>query len=162
MDEKTASIKINIHKLGENQKIKVNNLKQENENLSKIGEKVTVANFKKNFEISSDLEIIVNNSKNETLKETDFVGTGAKVQIREKTSKKILQEYECIIYGDVDLDGEITSVDLLKIQRFILELEKFNKLSLKAGNTYKDGEKPSSADLLRIQRHILGISALEQ
>lgn len=162
VDAKTASIKINIHKLSENQKIKVNNLKQENENLSKIGEKATVANFKKNFEISSDLEIIVNNNKNETMKETDFVGTGAKVQIREKTSKKVLQEYECIIYGDVDYDGEITSVDLLKIQRFILELEKFNKLSLKAGNTYKDGEKPSSADLLRIQRHILGISALEQ
>lgn len=161
MDEKTASIKINIHKLGENQKIKVNNLKQENENLSKIGEKVTVANFKKNFEISSDLEIIVNNSKNETLKETDFVGTGAKVQIREKTSKKILQEYECIIYGDVDGNGKISAMDYTLIQNHIMEIQAITNLKQKlAADVYNDN-KISAMDYTYIQNHIMEVQKIE-
>lgn len=161
VDAKTASIKINIHKLGENQKIKVNNLKQENENLSKIGEKVTVANFKKNFELSSDLEVIVNNNKNETMKETDFVGTGAKVQIIEKATKKVLQEYECIIYGDVNGDGKISAMDYTLIQNHIMEIQVITNLKQKlAADVYNDN-KISAMDYTYIQNHIMEVQKIE-
>ena len=41
-------------------------------------------------------------------------------------------EYYIIIYGDVNGDGKINSLDLLVLQRHILEIEKLNGLLLKA------------------------------
>ena len=70
--------------------------------------------------------------------------------------------YEIILYGDVNGDGKINSIDLLVLQRHILELEKIAGIYLKSGNIYKNGKNPSSVDLLLIQRHILGIKQIEQ
>ena len=74
----------------------------------------------------------------------------------------MLQEYQIILYGDVNGDGKINSVDLLVLQRHILEIEKFDGIFLKAGNINKNGKKPSSVDLLLIQRHILNLKIIEQ
>lgn len=64
---------------------------------------------------------------------------------------------ENILYGDVNGDGKITSVDLLVLQRHILGIELLDERGKIAGNTSKDGKEPTSVDLLVIQRHILGI-----
>ena len=74
----------------------------------------------------------------------------------------MITEYIAIIYGDVNGDGKINSVDLLKLQRHILEIESLDKYSQIAGNISKDGRKPTSRDLLLIQRDILGLSKIEQ
>ena len=71
-------------------------------------------------------------------------------------------EYEIVIYGDVDGNGKINSVDLLKLQRHILEIEELDFVSQKAGNINKNGKKPTSVDLLLIQRHILGLKQIVQ
>ena len=71
-------------------------------------------------------------------------------------------EYTLIIYGDIDGDGQITSVDLLRLQRHILEISILEPIFELAGNTLKNGLGPTSIDLLRIQRHILEIQFLEQ
>ena len=92
-----------------------------------------------------------------------MVGTGAKVQIFTNTdTQNMVAEYSIIIYGDVDGNGKINSVDLLKLQRHILEIEELDFLSQKAGNINKNGKKPTSVDLLLIQRHILGLKQIEQ
>lgn len=158
--EKTASVKINVHKLKENQKLKLNNLKIENDNLSKIPEKTTVTNFKKNFEISSDLDVLVKNAKGELLKETDYVGTCTKVQIVEKQSKQLLQEYECLIYGDVNGDGKITAMDYTIIQNHIMEIQFITNLKEKlAADVYYDN-KISAMDYTYIQNHIMEIQKI--
>ena len=66
------------------------------------------------------------------------------------------------MYGDVSGDGKINSVDLLVLQRHILQLELLDGLKLKAGNIDKNGKNPTSRDLLLIQRHILGFKLIEQ
>ncbi len=110
--------------------------------------------------ITTDLEIEIVNNKNEILKETDIIGTGSKVRIKENGN--VLREYLILIYGDVNGDGKINSIDLLVLQRHILEIEKFDGIYLKAGNVRKIGKKPTSVDLLLIQRHILGLQIIEQ
>ncbi len=110
--------------------------------------------------ITTDLDIEIVNNKNETLKENDLVGTGSKVRIKENGN--VLREYLILIYGDVNGDGKINSIDLLVLQRHILEIEKFDGIYLKAANVRKDGKKPTSVDLLLIQRHILGLQIIEQ
>lgn len=65
------------------------------------------------------------------------------------------------LYGDVNEDGKITSVDLLVLQRYILGLENLEERAKKAGNTSKNGNNPTSVDLLVIQRHILGLELID-
>lgn len=118
----------------------------------------TVANIKQ--KITTDLEIEIVNNKNEILQEADLVGTGSKIRVKE--NNKILREYKIILYGDANGDGKINSVDLLIIQRHILEIEQIEEIYKKASNINKNGKNPSSVDLLLIQRHILGLQIIQQ
>ena len=118
----------------------------------------TVAEIKKN--IVTNLEIkIVNQNKN-VLQDTNRIGTNTKLEVRENGN--ILKNYEFILYGDVNGDGKINSVDLLVLQRHILEIQFLEPIYQKAGNINKNGKKPTSVDLLLIQRHILGLKTIEQ
>lgn len=110
--------------------------------------------------IITDLEIEIVNTKGKILSDTDIVGTGTKVQIKE--NGKLLREYKIILYGDSNGDGKINSVDLLVLQRQILEIQPIEEIYRKASNISKNGKKPTSVDLLLIQRHILGLKIIEQ
>lgn len=110
--------------------------------------------------ITTDLDIEIVNHQNQILKETDIVGTGTKIRIKE--DGKILRQYQIIVYGDANGDGRINSVDLLVLQRHILEIEPIQEVFRKASNINKNGKKPTSVDLLLMQRHILGLQMIEQ
>ena len=110
--------------------------------------------------ITTDLEIEFLNNANKVLDDTDIVGTGTKIQVKE--NGVILREYTIILYGDVNGDGRINSVDLLVLQRHILEIQPIDDIYRKAANIRKNGKKPTSVDLLLIQRHILGLQIIEQ
>ena len=110
--------------------------------------------------ISTNYEINIYNSDNKLLGENDLVGTGAYINIS-KDGDTII-EYKILIYGDVNGDGKVNSVDLLVLQRHILEIQKFDGIFLKAGNINKNGKNPSSIDSLLIQRHILDLQKIEQ
>ncbi len=110
--------------------------------------------------IITNLEIEIVNNENKVLQDTDIVGTGTKIRIKE--NNHILREYTIIIYGDANGDGKINSVDLLVIQRHILEIEHLKEIYKKASNVSKRVAKPTSVDLLIIQRHILKLHVIEQ
>ena len=110
--------------------------------------------------ITTDLSIEFVNYKGETLSDTDIVGTGSKIIVKENGA--ILREYTIIVYGDSNGDGKINSVDLLVLQRHILEIQRLDNIFMKASNIRKTSSKPSSVDLLLIQRHILGLQEIEQ
>ena len=118
----------------------------------------TVADLKQ--KIVTDLDIEFVNSKNELLNDDELLGTGTKLLVKEEG--KILREYKFILYGDSNGDGKINSVDLLVLQRHILEIEKLSDIYIKASNVRKNGGKPTSVDLLLIQRHILELQFIEQ
>ena len=100
------------------------------------------------------------NSKGSKISGNELVGTGSVIKVL--NNKDLIMEYNVIMYGDVNGDGKINSVDLLVLQRHILEIEKFSGVFLKAGNIRKNGRNPSSVDLLLIQRHILGLQNIVQ
>ena len=123
----------------------------------------TVEKLQENIFVSEKYQVQIVNKLGDILQNQDLVGTGSKVQIYTNTdSKTLVAEYGIIIYGDVDGNGKINSVDLLKLQRYILEIEELDFLSQKAGNINKNGKKPTSVDLLLIQRHILELKQIIQ
>ena len=70
-------------------------------------------------------------------------------------------DYTIVIYGDNNGDGEIDIVDLLKLQKHILGVNKVTDAYLKASDVNKDGVV-DIVDLLKVQKHILNISKIEQ
>ena len=123
----------------------------------------TVEKLLENILVSEKYQVQIVDKVGNILQNQELVGTGSKVQIFTNTDVQILiAEYEIIIYGDVDGNGKINSVDLLKLQRHILEIEELDFVSQKAGNIHKNGKKPTSVDLLLIQRHILGLKQIVQ
>lgn len=110
--------------------------------------------------ITTNLELEFVNNKDEILGSANLLGTGSKIRVKE--NGKILREYVIILYGDDNGDGKINGVDLLVLQRHILEIEEMKGIYLKAANVRKTATKATSIDLLLIQRHILEIKFIEQ
>ena len=110
--------------------------------------------------IITNLDIEFINNKGEILEETSLVGTGSRILVKENGN--ILREYKIILYGDNNGDGKINGIDLLVLQRHILEIERMNEIYIKSANIRKTAVKPTSIDLLLIQRHILEIQFINQ
>ena len=97
---------------------------------------------------------------NKLLGDEEKVGTNCKIVF--ENDEGILYEYTIIIYGDVTGEGDINSLDIYAIQRYILELEDLDKNFLIAGNISKNGSLPNALDIYSIQRHILEIEEIKQ
>lgn len=110
--------------------------------------------------IKTDLELEFVNYKDEILNDNSLLGTGSKIRVKENGT--VLGEYKIILYGDSNGDGRINSIDLLVLQRHILEIERLDDIFIKASNVRRIGVKPTSVDLLLIQRHILGLQEIKQ
>ena len=122
----------------------------ENLNVSKIKE-----------QINTIYTIEIYNHAEKKLTDEQRAGTGSKIRLVDENGI-IKMEYKILIYGDLSGDGKINSMDLLVLQRHILEIQKLEGIFMKAGNINKNGKNPSSLDSLIIQRHILEIKEIEQ
>ena len=110
--------------------------------------------------IQTNYTIEIYNLNGKQITGSSLAGTGSTIKILDNNVQ--VTEYTLIMYGDVNGDGKINSVDLLVLQRHILEIEELTGVQVKAGNVRKNGKAPSSVDCLIIQRHILEIQKLEQ
>ncbi len=89
-------------------------------------------------------------------KKTDgAVATGDILRVYDN-DKKLTASYPVVIYGDVNGDGKVNSVDLRRAQRHILGVIKVEGYFLSAADANRDG-KVNSVDLRRAQRYILGL-----
>ncbi len=89
---------------------------------------------------------------------TDIIGTNDKVTI---CNNGECRDYLAVVYGDTNGDGAITILDLLKVQKNILNTSKLSGAYGLAADTNKDGNI-TILDLLKVQKHILGSSNIEQ
>ncbi len=110
--------------------------------------------------IKTNYTIEIYNSDGEKIEGSSLVGTGSTIKILDNNN--LIIEYNVIMYGDVNGDGKINSIDLLVLQRHILEIQKLEGVFAKAGNVRKNNKNPNSVDCLLIQRHILGLQILKQ
>ncbi|MDQ9777240.1 dockerin type I repeat-containing protein, partial [Acinetobacter baumannii] len=88
--------------------------------------------------IKTSYQIVIYNKKGEALLEEQLVGTGCKIQLQNKQNEMVAN-YDVIVYGDLNGEGKINSIDLLVLQRHILQLEPLQGVFLKAGNINKNG-----------------------
>ena len=122
-------------------------------------ENVAVENIRSYIE--TNLEISFENSNGKILEDDENIGTGSSLILKDTQGNEVFR-YNFILYGDVNGDGLINSLDVLVIQKYILETKDIQGLFLKAGNISKNGLGPSALDVLKIQKHILESKIIEQ
>lgn len=160
-EAKKATIKVNVHKLAEGQKVELGTLKEENDKLSKIDEKTTVLNYKKKFVLSDDLEIVSKNDET-VLKDTDYIGTLTTTQIREKVSKKVIQEYTNIVYGEISGDGIIDSYDMYLLRAHMIETSMLRGIRFLSANISRDDNIIDSYDMYLLRAHMINQEKIKQ
>lgn len=84
---------------------------------------------------------------------TNILSTGHTLML--KTTANEIKTFTIIIKGDCSGDGKITILDLLQVQKHILNSKKLTNAYLNAADTSGDG-KITILDLLQIQKHIVG------
>jgi len=86
------------------------------------------------------------------------LGTGYKVKLKYGNESKT---FESVIYGDNNGDGEIELLDLLRVQKHLLNSIKLTGYNLKASDIDRNGSVDVK-DLLLIKKHLLGDNAIKQ
>ena len=141
-----------------------------NDIMPKIGVKYNDT-YISGINIGTDVSTLINNVKKQNSKATVVIkdsngnektsgkfGTGYTVSI---TSGGINKTYTTVIYGDVNGDGEITILDLLRVQKIILNTTTLSASYKTAADVNKDGNV-TILDLLKVQKDILGSSKISQ
>ncbi len=124
--------------------------------LTKINPGATIQNIKENIETNGTLKFY-DSLGTEITDETQQAKTGIKMEISTSTEK---MEYILTITGDINGDGEINGIDLLKLARYLVQLEtNLNNEYLLAGDVYSD-EKINNIDLLKLVRVLVGLDTI--
>ena len=90
-----------------------------------------------------------------------IVATGDVLQLFDGKGKK-LSSYTFVIYGDVNGDGGINVLDMIKINRHVLEQNKLRGAYLEAGDVNHAGDGANVLDMIYINRHSLGLLTIKQ
>lgn len=120
---------------------------------------------------STNVSSLINNVKNVTsfasitikdkdgnIKTDDRFKTGDKVII---TSNNETKEYDVVIYGDVDGDGEVTKLDYLAVLRHFYGYTKYEGVYVEAADADKNGVV-DKLDYLAILRDFYGYAEIVQ
>ena len=150
-------IKINVIELLEDTKIEIKKYKQQNKKISKIGQKVKLEEFLSNIEISDNLQIDI-----QTVNENQqYIGTNTKVIIKEKEYGFVLDEYECLIYGDINGDGKISAMDYTLIKNHIMEVKEITDENMNLTADVNGDNKISAMDYTLIKNDIMDVKKIE-
>lgn len=101
--------------------------------------------------------ITIKSPAGETLSSSSILATGQQITI--KTTDNLTKTYTISVKGDSSGDGKVTILDLLQVQKDILNLKKLSGANSLAVDTSGDG-KITILDLLQVQKHILGLKSL--
>lgn len=149
------TIEVEVIGIPKDIKIDLSKYKVNKQTISKIGEKVELQDFKSKISITDSLEIVIETP----IKGQNLIGTGTKVIIKEKTHHLPIEQYECLVYGDVNGDGKITPADYVKIKNHIM------KASTLTGNNYiaadiDQNNNITPADYVKVKNHIMKVTTI--
>ena len=118
-----------------------------------VSPNTTATDVAKAFENSANVYVC---DKDGYVITSELVGTGSTVNYK---AEGVKQSADVVIYGDVNGDGKISSVDALQIKRNILSLQNFNELQKEASNVSGD-TSVNSLDVLLVKRGILNLQVI--
>lgn len=118
-----------------------------------------VQQFVANLGVTAGYQVQVYKNDGTPATETDLLGTGSIVRV--SYDNLISKDYKIVIYGDVNGDGRISSVDLNQVFNHVLQTSSLEGVYGSAADIDKN-TKISSADLNKIFNHVLQVSNISQ
>lgn len=102
--------------------------------------------------------LAVLNAKGEA--QTGAVGTGNKLAIYKDGT--LVSTRDIVVYGDVNGDSSVNVLDIIKINRQVIGLEKMSGAYLEAGDANRKKDGINVLDLIVVNRHSLGLTTIQQ
>lgn len=119
---------------------------------------VNAEEFLKNLKVENATLKIVGADDAEV---TGRLATGNRIELYD-TSGALYITYKIVIYGDTNGDGLINVLDMIKVNRHILELSKLEGCYLDAADANRRGDGVNVLDMIHINRHALGLAEIAQ
>lgn len=127
--------------------------------VTQVAEKTTASALLKGIDVEDGYLRVVDKTGAE--KTSKKLVTGDVLQVLYLETRGVYKNYTIVIYGDVSGDGVCDVLDLLRVQKHLLKIQKQSGAYLTACDVTKDG-KVDILDLLRVQKHLLGIMEIVQ
>lgn len=154
----SKEIEINSIEISEESKIEIKEYNVDNYKITNIGEKIKIEDFLKNIVTSDNLEVelkLVNETQ-------EYVGTNTRIIIKDKENKLELEEYECLIYGDVNGDGKISAMDYTLIKNHMLGVKKITNTNMKLVADVNEDNRISAMDYTLIKNHMMDVKKIQK
>jgi len=130
--------------------------------VTKISPLTKISDIKQKITTLPNYTIEIKNIADKVLTDTENIGTGSKIIIKNETGT-VLNTFDVVIYGEISGDGIIDSLDILKLRKHLLQISILQGDLYKAANVSKDSENiVDSLDILKLRKHLLGIATIEQ
>ena len=117
------------------------------------------ADFVKNIAVSASGTVkLLTSSGSEN---SGKIATGNKVAVYD-ASGNLKKTYDIVIYGDINGDGAVNALDMIKLNRHILGKGTLTGAYLEAADANRKGDGGNALDMIIMNRHILGKSKISQ
>ncbi len=127
-------------------------------NITNIKETTTANNIISNIkQYGPSTTVSIKTSTGGIIQGTNALATGQQITIQSTNNE--VKTYNIVVKGDTSGDGKVSILDLLQVQKDILNSKKLSGAYSLAGDTSGDS-KITILDLLQIQKHILGSKKL--
>ncbi len=129
------------------------------EYITGVEPQTTVSTFIETFGVSEGTAKIFDADGNEKSADS-FVGSGNTVTVYRNDGSEYAN-YDIVVYGDINGDGRVASVDLFMGQRYIFGTYELSGARREAADINHDGNV-RTVDLFMGQRHIFGTYTIDQ
>ena len=90
-----------------------------------------------------------------------IIATGDLVVIYDQNGNQV-SSYPVVVYGDINGDGAVNALDMIKLNRYIIGQENLSGAYLEAADANRKGDGVNALDMIILNRHILGSTTIEQ
>ena len=153
----SGSIKINVKKLDDGKSISFVDYKNENGIISNFDRLTNDKTFTEHIKMPAGYKAKITKSDNTY----NYVGTGSKVEILDENNN-VVQTYLCRLYGDVNGDGRISTLDYTLIKNNIMEVKYIVEENIKFAADVNNDARISTLDYTLIKNDIMDVKPINK
>jgi len=140
---------------------KINNIYEvetinETDYIKNMEEQITIVTLKEKINLPEYYKIEITNIDGIILTDMQNIGTGSTITIK-KENNEIIKSYKVVVKGDIDGNGTVNFVDIIKLIQYVYDPEEnfeWVETIKKAGKVTSTVGTPGFADIMLMIRYV--------